>query len=141
MAEIKFTGAFGYRALGTTIQQCALIANEGSVVAAQVAYTTKNGRKVAQAGAILDDFNPESERIYTYSAVRRALQGAGTSERLFGLMSLVGPEGGLTMFAKALGGTKTFTVEEWVNKLTFDDFDPKDVYESLVQTYKEVNED
>ena len=134
MTTAKFTGSFGYRSLGTNIQQCALVIGDEGVTAHQVAYTPKGA---AIPGPMLDDFRPTEEQIYTYNAVRRALQKARTEERLYGVMSLVGAAGGMTRFGTALGGTKTFSVEEWVNKLTFDGLDAGEIYQSLVDTYAE----
>ena len=135
METIKFSGAFGYRANGLFIEQvCAL--TDGSVHT--VVYDTKGATK---AGTPIDDWNPEKERLYTYSQVRRACQKAKTEERLHGVMSLVGPAGSMTRFGVQLGHMQTKSVAEWITLLAFEGIDPVQVIAANILFYAEVNAD
>jgi len=135
METIKFSGAFGYRANGLDIEQvCEL--TDGSIHT--VVYDTKGTTK---AGTLIDDWNPAKEKMYTYSQVRRACQKAKTEERLYGVMSLVGPAGSMTRFGIQLGHMATKTVAEWTTLLAFEGIDPIQVIAANITFYAEVNAD
>lgn len=135
MAEIKFSGAFGYRASGLDIEQVCML-TDGTVHS--VVYDAKGSTK---AGTLIDEWNPEKERLYTYSQVRRACQKAKTEERLYGVMSLVGAAGGMTRFGVQLGHMPTKSVAEWVTLLAFEGVDAGQVIAANKAFYAEVNED
>lgn len=132
-----FAGPFGYRANGLDVEQVALLAN-GAIH--RVEYD-RSARTVP--GALVDNFVPEKERLYTYSQVRRACQKARTEIRLYGTMSLVGPEGGMTRFGIELGRMEPVSTHEWIEKLTFPELrDQKEAIEAaMITLYAEVNAD
>lgn len=135
MAEIKFSGLFAYRANGLDLEQvCGL--TDGSIH--RVTYDAKGATK---AGMLIDDWNPAKEKLYTYSQVRRACQKAKTEERLFGVMSLVGPAGSMTRFGIQIGHMTPFTVEQVYQKLCFEGIDPVEMIAANITFYAEVNAD
>lgn len=135
METIKFSGAFGYRANGLDIEQVCML-TDGTVHS--VVYDTNGSTK---AGTLIDEWNPAKEKLYTYGQVRRACQKAKTEERLYGVMSLVGPAGGMTKFGVQIGHMKTKTVAEWVTLLAFEGVDPVEVIAKNITFYAEVNAD
>lgn len=135
MAEIKFSGGFCYRANGLELEQVCIL-TDGSVHG--VVYDRKHTTK---AGVLIDDWNPAKEKLYTYSQVRRACQKAGTEERLYGTMSLVGPAGGMTRFGIEIGRMKPVSTAELLHKLAFDGIDPVAVIAANILFYAEVNAD
>jgi len=133
---IRAAGPFGYVAQGLAILQVMLLTNGGVHT---VAYTGTGNKTVP--GTLLVEFNPEKEKFYTYSQVRRALQKARTEERLYGTMSLVGAAGSMTRFGIELGRMKSFSTHEWIKKLTFEGIDPTQVEANCILMYAEVNAD
>ena len=132
--EIKFSGGFGYVAEGLSIQQACML-TAGSLH--KVAYTPKG---TCVAGNTIPEFDPRTARVYTYSQVRRACQKARTEIRLYGTMSLVGPEGGMTRFGIELGRMKPKSVLDWLTLLAFEGVDAGQVYAKALEMYpEEVN--
>jgi hypothetical protein len=136
MAEIvKFAGAFGYRANGLDLEQVCIL-TDGTVH--KVVY---DGRSRTKAGMLIDDYNPAKERLYTYSQVRRACQKARTEERLYGIMSIVGPAGGMTRFGIEIGRMQPVTTAQLITKLAFEGVDAAAVIALNILFYAEVNAD
>lgn len=136
--ETAFSGAFGYRALGLHAEQVCMLAG-GAVHT--VAYSGARSGNKTIPGAIITDWDPDKEQVWGYSEVRRALQKAGTEERLYGTIDLVGGAGEMTRLGTELGRIKTMSVTEWVKKYAFEGIDPEQVIEAHKALYAEVNAD
>jgi hypothetical protein len=134
----KYAGPIGHRANGLSVQEVMLLDN-GAV---HSVYHDHRLHRIF-AGVLIDDFNPLTEKIYTYRRSGKALRDAGTMGRLAGSIELVGKGGEFTDFGSALSGMKALSVEKWIRLLTFKNagITPEDLFANCIAFYATVNED